>query len=352
MSKSKIEKDLSELINEMTFNDYLNRLTKICLSIFEWQNLPKSMNAMALEKSLFYHGQASILKDENFGIINTNCSDNGYVNIYEYPTKLNCYSHQYQAYRNLYTGLDEEIDNQKEDCILVQNNWERVGTFQTIQLFAQRLYECQRTLDINLQALKTPLIILCNQTQLTSMKNTILQYQNNAFAIFGDKDNLDENSIRTLDTGVPFYLDKISDYKKEIWNECLTFLGINNIINEKKERMINDEVNSNNELINLNLQSYLAPRKLACDQFNELFDLKNTQNEISVRVRSDLHNIIKNAESIINDYKDLENLDENIEILNQKENFKEPLSTPNKEKQIEGISRIIKELNSRGEKNG
>lgn len=79
---------------------------------------------------------------------------------------------------------------------------------------------------------------------------------------------------------------------------------------DKKERLITDEANSNNELINLNLQSYLAPRQEACRQFNEKFGLKGTDKEISVRVRSDLHNIIKNAQSVVNDYKqnlDLEN---------------------------------------------
>ena len=93
------------------------------------------------------------------------------------------------------------------------------------------------------------------------------------------------------------------DYKKEIWNEALTFLGINNIALEKKERLIKDEANSNNELINLNLQSYLAPRQIACKQFNEKFGFTGTDKEISVRVRSDLHNIIKNQNSIVQDFE-------------------------------------------------
>ena len=80
------------------------------------------------------------------------------------------------------------------------------------------------------------------------------------------------------------------------------FCGINNIMIDKKERLITDEANSNNELINLNLQSYLAPRQKACKQFNEKFGFTGTDKEISVRVRSDLHNIIKNEESIVTDY--------------------------------------------------
>ena len=86
---------------------------------------------------------------------------------------------------------------------------------------------------------------------------------------------------------------------------------------DKKERLITDEANSNNELINLNLQSYLAPRQLACKQFNEFFGFTNTEKEISVRVRSDLHNIIKNMESIINDYNSTNNVVEKIEGVSE-----------------------------------
>ena len=86
------------------------------------------------------------------------------------------------------------------------------------------------------------------------------------------------------------------DYKIKIWNEALQFLGINNL-DEKKERLITDEANSNNEVINMNLQSYLAPRKHACELFNEKYG-----EHIDVKVRSDLYNIIKQQESIVSDY--------------------------------------------------
>ena len=88
------------------------------------------------------------------------------------------------------------------------------------------------------------------------------------------------------------------DYKKEIWNEALTFLGVNNL-SEKRERLISSETNTNNELINLNLMSYLKPRELAAKQFNEKFGLTGTDKEIKVKVRSDLDNIIKRAASVV-----------------------------------------------------
>lgn len=182
-----------------------------------------------------------------------------------------------------------------------------------MELFALRLYEAERTADVNIKAQKTPVLLLMDEKQRLTMENLYSQYEGNRPVIFGDKNSLGENVIKAINTQAPFIADKIIDYKKEIWNEALTFLGINNIMVDKKERLITDEANSNNELINLNLQSYLAPRQEACRQFNEKFGFTGTDKEISVRVRSDLHNIIKNAQSIVQDFKEQENI-ENIDI--------------------------------------
>lgn len=310
----------SMILNDFTFIDYLNRFTKVALSIFEWVNLPKSMDARFLEKSLFLHGQCAILKDEKYGFINTNATANGALNIYGLPTSLNCYSYEYNSSRKLYTGLEGISEDRRKylenkQCILVMNDWNRIPTYNTIQLFALRLYEAERTADVNIKAQKTPILLTVDEKQRALMENLYSQYDGNRPFIFGDKSQLDENALRAIKTEAPFIADKIIDYKKEIWNEALTFLGINNIMTDKKERLITDEANSNNELINLNLQSYLAPRQLACKQFNEKFGFTGTDKEISVRVRSDLHNIIKNAQSIVNDYKEinqLKNFDDEI----------------------------------------
>lgn len=308
----------SLMINDATYVDYLNRFKKIALSIFEWVNLPKSMNSIWLEKCLYYNGQAALLKDRNYGFINTNCCSNGDINIYGLPTNLNCYSIGYSSNRKLYTGLIEGISDLQQnarqyyECILVQNNWERIPTAGSMELFALRLYEAERSCDVNIKAQKTPIMVLVDEKQRLTMQQLYNQYNGNQPFIFGDKQNLGNDKLKAISTEAPFVADKLQEYKKEIWNEALTFLGVNNIMVDKKERLITDEANSNNELINLNLQSYLAPRQEACKQFNEKFGFTGTKNEISVRVRSDLHNIIKNAESVVNDYKQINELEENL----------------------------------------
>ncbi len=289
----------SMLMNSETYYDYLERFKKICLSMFEWVNLPNSMNARYLEECLYYRGQAALLKDEEYGFINTQACDNGYLNIYGLPSQLTCYSFQYESDRNLYTGLE---GTEYKDAILVMNNWQRIPTASTIELFCQRLAEAEMTAAVNIKAQKTPVLIVVDENQRLMMENLYAQYDGNRPFIFGDKNQLSENAINCISTGADFIADKIMDYKKEIWNEALQFLGINSLQTEKKERLITDEASSNNELINLNLQSLLIPRQEAAKQFNKLFGLEGTDKEISVRVRSDLFNIIKQEESVITDF--------------------------------------------------
>ena len=151
----------SAILNDSTYLDYLKRFQKIALSMFEWVNLPKSMNSRWLERTLYFQGQASLLKDKKYGFINTSCCSNGEINIYGLPSRLHCYSFEYNTDRKLYTGLNPLLtEKQKEaqeyyEAILVQNNWESVPTAGTMELFAYRLYEAQRVCDTNIKAQKT-----------------------------------------------------------------------------------------------------------------------------------------------------------------------------------------------------
>lgn len=302
--KSKVRPNNREFIdtayvNDQTYYDYLYRLKKIATSIFEWVNLPPSMNARFIEECLYYTGTAALLWDDTYGYINTKCTSAGEINIYGLPTKVNCYSYGYQDMRLLYTGLNKNKDN--KECIMIMNTWDRTPTCTTLELFALRLYEAERTCDVNIKAQKTPVMLVVNDTQRLTMKNLYAQYDGNEPFIFGDKDSLSGDMLKSIKTDAPYIADKLMEYKKEIWNEALTFLGINNLSLEKKERLITDEASSNNEVINMNLQSYLVPRKEACKMFNEKFGLTG-ENAIDVKIRSDLFNLIKQNESIISDY--------------------------------------------------
>ena len=291
------------LTNERSYVDYLERFKKIALSMFEWVNLPKSMDERFLESCLYYFGEAALLKDDTKGFINTQCCSNGQINIYGLPTSLHCYSFGYNADRKLYTG-DNSEQSQKDSCILVLNSRQinPMATKNTIELMAQRMCEAERSIDVNIKSIKTPLVLTVPDTQRLTVENAYNQYSGNMPFILGVKDQFDESKFKAINTGAPYIGDKLIAYKKEIWNEFLTFMGINNVLVDKKERLVTDEANANNEVVNLNLQSFLIPRQEACKKFNDLFGLTGTDKEISVKVRSDLYNVIKQEESIVSDF--------------------------------------------------
>ena len=315
----------SLMINDATYIDYLNRFKRIALSMFEWVNLPKTMDARYLEQCLYYMGQASLLFDKKYGFINTKCAGSGYVNIYGLPDRFNCYSYGYNSMRKLYVGLNPTLteaqkENQKNnECILVMNNYDRVPTAGSMELFAWRLYLAQRTCDVNISGQRFPVMIVGDDKQRLMLENLYNQYNGNQPFIFGNKNQLSDDNLKAIKTDSPYVADKITEYKKEIWNEALTYLGINNISVKKKERLTENESSENNELVNLNLQAMLVPRLEACRKFNEKYGLTGTDKEISVRVRSDLQNIIKMEQSIVSDYNDNGQIDNKENITKLKE---------------------------------
>ena len=297
------------LMNTETYVDYLERMKKIALSMFEWQNLPESMNARFIEMCLFYNGQAALLYDDDYGYINTMAADGGYINIYGLPTEIQCYSYRFNQRRSLY--MTDTGEEKGKECILVMNNYERIPTCSTVNLFAYRLAEAQRTADVNIKAQRTPILITTDQKQYFTLKKMYEEYDGNTPAIFADKNVITPDALKSLKTDAPFIAQDIMDYKREIWNEFLTYMGISNL-SEKRERMISNEVDSNNELVNLNLQALLIPRKEACKQFNEKYGLMGDK-AIDVKVRSDLYNIVKQFESVTDAYREDKRQEEIIE---------------------------------------
>lgn len=297
------------LMNNQTYIDYLERMKKICLSMFEWQNLPESMNARFLEMCLYYNGQAALLYDDMMGYINTMACDGGYINIYGLPTEVQCYSYRFNQRRSLY--MTDTGEEKGKECILVMNNYERVPTAATISLFAYRLAEAQRTADVNIKAQRTPVLITTDQKQFFTLKKMYEEYDGNTPAIFADKNVISPDALKAIKTDAPFIVNDIMEYKLKIWDEFLTFMGLNNLA-EKKERFVTSEVDSNNEVINLNLQALLIPRKDACKQFNEKYGLMG-KNAIDVKVRSDLYNLVKEFESVTSEYNREKRFEETVE---------------------------------------
>jgi len=253
----------TELLNNLTFADYERRMRLLALSAFEWEGLPESCNAEFLEKTLYYYGIAAFVYDNTLGFINTKCTPSESLNIYDIATSYHCYATNYDNTFPL------------GDIVIVRNNIERYPTSETVELFARRLYEAERACDVNIKGQKTPVLLAADETQRLTIKNVYSGYDGNSPAICVTK-NFDPSSIKSIATVAPFVADKIQQYKRNVWNEFLTFIGVNNIETEKKERLTNVEANANNNVVNLSADVMLLTRQQAAREFSEKWDRKIT----------------------------------------------------------------------------
>lgn len=289
----------AQVLNIKTYQDFYARLARIAMSMFEWENLPESMDGEFLERCLFFFGQAALLYKTNYGgFINTQSVVHGKLNLYYKPVSLECYGpDNVNVVRSVYNGLEEPKDKE-EECILVENMMFMVPTASTLDLYAMRMAEVQRSEDVNIKQQKFPMYIQTDQKQRFSIENTYDQYSGNTPVIVVDKTGMTSDSFRAVNTEVPYVADKLQQYRLKIFNEALSFLGVNNL-NEKKERQLTSEIEKNNEEVNLNLQAFLVPRQRAARQFNRKYGFTGTDKEIKVKIRSDLYNIIKTEQSVV-----------------------------------------------------
>lgn len=235
-------------------------------------------------------GLACFNYDEVLGWLSLRCIPSAELNVYEESLKYTAYSINYTKTYN------------RDDIILVRNNLDQIPTDLTIQLFARRLYEAERTIDVNIKAQKTPVLIKCDEKQRLTLKNIYMQYDGNTPVIYGDK-NLDITGFEVLQTSSPYVADKLQEYKRNVWSEALSFLGVNNVADEKAERLVTDEVNANNEMIDLSAQTMLLTRQQAAKEFNEKYGFN-----VSVKQRTfeEIKQLIEQSDNDVDEVKENE----------------------------------------------
>ena len=275
MSKSAKRRWQSAELNNKTYIDYYNRLMELALNVFEWENLPPSVDERFLELTLYEMGYCLYFDDEIIGNLALTCTIGGQLDVYRIPVLRRAYA---------VNGYNKMCST--KDSVLIFNNYLHTPTQLTIELFARRLYEIERAIDVNVKAQKTPTLILSSEQQRLTMQNLYMQYDGNEPFIFGDK-NMDIEGIKSLKTDAPFVADKLENLKHQIWNEALTFCGIENSNQDKKERLVSDEVGSNYGNIEAQRNVMLNARKQAVKKINAMFGTN-----IDVHFRSNLATMV------------------------------------------------------------
>ena len=260
----------SAYLNNVTFNYYYNRFKELAMSMFEWKNVPDSIDVRYLEEVLFEQGQAVFFEDEVMGKLALKNATQGKLDVYKIPIVRRAIGDN---------GYNKKLTN--KDSVIIYNNNLHTSCVEAIRMFAIRISDLDRTIDVNAKAQKTPVLINCDENERTSLEQLYMKYEGNTPFIFGDK-KLNPNSLSVLKTDAPYVADKIYELKTQIWNEALTYLGISNTNVTKKERMISDEVIRNMGGTIASRYSRLEARRTACEKINKMFG-----ENIEVKYRED-----------------------------------------------------------------
>lgn len=270
--------NLTDLLNDLTFRSLYDKYRLICINAFEWDGLPDGIEERHIETQLFKHGKAIFFKDPAMSFMCLECQNSGQVNVYGDPLS-------YVAH-----GINYHKRYRADDCVIIENNKLRLPTDPFVMFYVNKLTEAERTMDVNIKSCKTPVIFACDDKDVLTFKRIFQQVDGNTPAIFADR-GLNLESIQSYQTGVQFMGKDLQDYSNAVENKLLTFLGCNNTPVDKKERLITDEANANNQLISEFAELQIEARQRACDAINEMYGLN-----VTVKRREVVENSVEGVE--------------------------------------------------------
>lgn len=247
--------------NKRSWNNYTYRLFEMAMSRGQWAKMPATVDLRYLEQTLITQGACVFFKDDVLGFLCLPVVLNG---------KLDVYGNPYDFMAISDTGYNKKLD--VNTGVIIYNNYLRMPNIAEIRYYADRLYEYDRIIDVNVKAQKTPVLIKCDKNEILSMENMYQKYEGNQPVIYGKK-SLNDDNITVLKTDAPYIADKVYTLKQNIWNEALTQLGIPNTDTTKRERMIRDEVITAQGAVIATRNSPEKMRQLACDKINAMFGL-------------------------------------------------------------------------------
>lgn len=277
----------AKYFTSVTYSTWFNRLYNIAISRFEWLNLPDTCNEKFIEQVLFFNGFMVGYKDTALNsFLIMPCTNNSVLDIFGYPDKVNAYGYNGYMAQNLtpYTiTLGQEPT--RADAALLYANYSRCPDLPAVLYFARKLTKIDRTIDVNINVQKTPYIISCGENQRLTVANMFKQVDNFEPAIITTKfyGLNGEKPINVMDLKPPFVADKMQTLKRQVYQEALTYLGIEANTSEKAERQVTEELTANMGETESMRQSPLASRKQFCKEFNKIYGTN-----IDVKFRSDL----------------------------------------------------------------
>lgn len=247
--------------NNLRYISWRNRLLDIALASIGWEGLPDSVNERYLEWCLCLKTAALFFKDDELGFVCLPSAAAGTMDIYNEPRDRAAYSVNGQV--NVL--LDED------NSVLIYNNFARTGLLADIDYYATTLANIDGIIDVNLGAQRTPVLLVCDESERFSMEQMYNQLEDNMPAIKGTK-GFESLNVKALNTQAPYVGDKLTELQRDKINQFLTLCGFSNML-QKAERRISAEIAVQAGDFLAFRNSRLEARKQAAEKINRMFGL-------------------------------------------------------------------------------
>ena len=244
---------------------YLRILAELSVNRFKWVGLPDTIDERFLELTLFHQALCVFYFDKDYDrYLALRAAGTGRVNMYDNPT----------TFTTIGNGNGQTNKTLKSrECVPIWANFLRVPDSDICYLYATKLAQVDRTIEINLKAMRHTSVLFVDENERQSYVNLMRQVDEGQPHIFGTP-SLDLSKVQAFNLGID--KDQVPNLmlvKTRLWNECMTLLGINNANQDKKERLVSDEVAANNDQVVAARGVSLNARVMAAEQINRMFGL-------------------------------------------------------------------------------
>lgn len=280
----------SQLANYSTYQMYLRQLLTLAENVFEFENLPEFIDVAYLNKQLLRKGSVAFFKDDVMGVIALPYTNIGKLDVYGRPTTIQVIA------RNGYTRTLK----QGEFVIMYDNNG-RYPLLMDIYQNAERIALCKRVIDINITQQRTPRIWLTNSDKKRSVEDLVNEIDGNVERVLA-YDNINIDDLQAVCEPAPFVADKIDMHLDKEWSEFFRLIGIANLMEQKRERVIQDEMTASMGGTIASRYSRFEPRKRAIEEINKKFDT-----DIKVRYYDGIPTTEKEVEDYIDAKEEINN---------------------------------------------
>lgn len=259
-------------------------LFNICKNLFEYENVPNTMNIDNLESELILYGQVGIFKYQE-EILNGKCTGFG-------PT------HYIGYYKNFTWSLVDCVGSATigVDGVIIYNNKTHTGLWGKITMYANLLAH----VDVSIiKALVNSRNNIAFAVKNSKVANSIKDYQNNAFkGVDGKIVDYDTftDGLKVLDLATKnnISINDLYELRANLIEKFFNDLGINTM-HFKRGNVIESEISSKHELLENAIDNMVSERENGIKKVNEIF---GTNIKVRAKIDRDKNNVIDSAERL------------------------------------------------------